>query len=368
MFHLYSKVYLDFDHNLSAYESRIVISEKYGATDKSQEFKTQYAFGNTISDIIGKDKNFDNELDFFKQIKNLANGDRFIIYCDRAAFLHLFIAWHKILLDVTDATPVWNSWRLFVEKESYRSAVTETVSHVQYDNIKVNNWSEEEFASKFSSIVVSKDPAWLQSIIFDLGLEYLMSSYLNGVSSVKSVFESKLKLLANRSLQYELYDAKINLTSNAFNKTLHDLLDIDCPDSVDDLLSHPSLEIFKDPQVWNETYQLIPSDSFGSVDISKLSKEKIELLIAAFKVVRQNLEKFQLDSPLVKKIYWLNWINNESISDSQLEDIIQSDEFCSRELISSSDYANVNILLVDWIITNYKNNNLTPIETLTISV
>jgi hypothetical protein len=368
MFHLYDKVYLDFDQNLSAYEPRVVISDRYGADDQTGGFATQYAFGKVVSDVIGEDKDFVNELDFFKQIKTLAAGNRFVVYCDKTALQHLFIAWHKILLNITDSANVWNVWKLFVDKESYRSTVTEAIEHVQYNDIKISNWNQQEFVDKFNSISVTKDSIWLQSILNDLGIEYLLASYVNGSAQTKSAFERKLKLLASRTLQAELYDTKLNVIANAYNKTLHTTLSIDCPSSVADLLSNDSLSILNDPDIWTEENQMTPSDNHGSVDIAALTGEKLSAVITAFKLVRENFQKLQSESPYVKKIEWLNWVNNASITDAELADILQSDEFCSCELVTDTDHDKVNILLVDWVIMLYKSSSLNSISDLTISV
>lgn len=368
MFHLYDKVYLDFDHNISAHEPRVVVSEQYGSSDGVvQGFATQHAFAKTVGDIIGNDKTFANELEFFQQIKQLASGGRLVVYCDNVALQHLFVAWHKILLNVT-ADNAWNIWKLFVDKESYRSAVTDTVAHVYYEDIKASTWNQQEFVNMFDTVTVTKDSAWVLSILNSLGIEYLLSSYINGSAAVAPAFESKLKLLARRTLQGELYDTKLNVIANTHNKSLHDALGIAAPASVSDLLSIPSLSILKDPLVWTEAYQLVPSDTHGSADISALTGEKLTAMITAFNLIRQDFQKTQADSPFVKKINWLTWANSESMTAEQIQTVLQSDEFSGCELVDESDHDNVNILLVDWMVMLYKTSSVNLISDLTISL
>jgi hypothetical protein len=128
------------------------------------------------------------------------------------------------------------------------------------------------------------------------------------------------------------------------------------------------LSIFKDAEVWNEGYQLVPSDTHGSANISVLSGEKLTAMIAAFKLVRQTFQKTQSDSQFIKKIDWLNWVNSESMTEAELEAVLHGDEFSACELVDELDHDKVNILLVDWIVMLYKTSSANSISDLTISI
>lgn len=369
MFHIFDKVYLNFDHNLSAYESRIVISEEIASDLGSVPSPApQHAWAKKVSDLIGADKDYDSELNFFKQVKDLADGQKFMIYCDKDAFLHLFVAWHKLLLNVTTTDNLWNIWKQFVDKESYRSTVTQQDGYVFYNDIAVNTWSRSDLDSKFSAITVTKDTSWNASILESLGVEYLLSSHLNsGSAAVSTALKNKIKLLAKRVLKGEIYDTKLNLVSNAFNKSLHDALSISKPATIIDLFSNPSLAIFNDSTIWNNNGKMVTSDSGDALNIDALSGDKLSAMIAAFRLVRQNFQKCSADSPFIEKIEWLSWACG-NLSDSQLTDLLGSPNFSATELVDDSDTDKINMLFVDWILSLYRTNSLATISDLKISV
>jgi hypothetical protein len=369
MFHLFDKVYLSFDHNLSAYESRIVISQELASDLGTVPSPApQHAWSPDVTGLIGSGKNYASELDFFKGIKTLADGDKLTVYCDKAAFLHLFIAWHKTLLNVTNSDNLWNIWKQFVDKESYRSTVTQKDDYVFFDDIAVGTWDRTVFDNKFSEITVSKDVSWNASILESLGIEYLLSTHLiNSSTAVTTALKNKITLLAKRVLKGEIYDTKINLVSNAFNKSLHDALSIPKPDTINGLFANPSLAIFNNNSIWQENAKMVTSDSGDALDIDALAGENLSAMITAFRLIRQNFQKCAADSPFIEKIEWLNWIN-VGLSDSQLTGLLNSSNFSATELVDDSDTDKINMLFVDWILSLYRTNSLNTTSDLTVSV
>lgn len=369
MFHLFDKVYLSFDHNLSAYESRIVISQELASDLGSVPSPApQHAWSPTVTGLIGSGKDYASELDFFKGIKTLADGDKLTVYCDKEAFMHLFIAWHKTLLNVTNSNNLWNIWKQFVDKESYRSTVTQKDDYVFFNDIAVETWDRTVFDNKFSEITVPKDVSWNASILESLGLEYLLSTHLiNSSTTVTTALKNKIKLLAKRVLKGEIYDTKLNLVSNAFNKSLHDALSIPKPEITKEIFSNPSLAIFNDSAIWNDNKKMVTSDTGDALNITALVNEKVPAMIAAFKLVRQDFQKCASDSPFIEKIEWLQWINS-SLSDAQLSGLLDSANFSSTELVDDSDTDKVNMLFVDWTLSLYRTNSLNTISDLTVSV
>lgn len=369
MFHLFDKVYLSFDHNLSAHESRFVISQELASDLGSVPSPApQHAWSPDVAGLIGTGKSYSSELEFFKEIKNLADGNKLTIYCDKTAFMHLFIAWHKLLLNITNSNNLWNVWKQFVDKESYRSTVTQKDDYVFFNDMAVGTWNRTEFDAKFAEITVSKDVSWNASILESLGVEYLLSTHVtNSSTAVKTALKNKIKLLAKRVLKGEIYDTKINLVSNAFNKSLHDALSISKPETVAGLFANPSLAIFNNNTIWQENAKMVTADAGDALDIDAVTGEKLSALKSAFRLIRQDFQKCEATSPLIEKIEWLNWVNG-SLSDAELTALLNSVNFSATELVDASDTDKINMLFIDWTLSLYRTNSLATISDLSISV
>lgn len=368
MFHLFDKVYLSFDYNLSAYESRIVISQELASDLGSVPSPApQHAWSPDVAGLIGIGKSYPLELEFFKEIKNLADGNKLIIYCDKTAFMHLFIAWHKLLLNITNSNNLWNVWKSFVDKESYRSTITQKNDYVFFNYMAVETWNRTEFDVKFAEITVSKDVGWNASILESLGIEYLLSTHVtNSSTAVKIALKNKIKLLAKRVLKGEIYDTKMHLVSNAFNKSLHDALSISKPETVAGLFSNPSLAIFNNNIFWQENAKMIPAEVGDALDIDAVTGEKLSALKSAVRLIRQDFQKCGATSTFIEKINWLDWVNG-SLSDEQLVELLDSANFSATELIDDSDIEKINMLFIDWILSLYRTNSLATISDLSIS-
>lgn len=370
MFHLFDKVYLEFDHYLSAYENRIVISQNTAAEvgETAPVFGTQHAWGKTVEDVIGVGKVYPTFLDFFKQIKTTAADSKLIVYCDRVALQHLFIAWHKLLLNVDTPDNLWKIWKLFVDKESYASTITQSNAPIFFNSIKVGSWNKEDFDSKFSSTSIVYDAAWHAEIINSLGIEYLLTTHLlNNSTTVSASLKNKIQLLSKRMLKGELYDTKLSIISNSFNKTFHDALGIPQPATVSDIFSNPELEIFSDSKIWIEDGRLVTANQGDSLKIELLTESDIDSIITAFNLIRQNFQKLQADSVDVTKINWLHWANT-GMTDSQLDDLLVDVNFSATNLIDSSDTDNINMLFIDWILALHRTGNINSVSDLSISL
>jgi hypothetical protein len=367
MFHLFDKVYLDFDYAISAAVNRVVISQANAPEDGQMGNPQQYAHGYRVADLIGPNKLYSSEIDFFQKIKNIADGNKTVIYCDRTAFQHLFIAWHKLLLNVSTSENLWNIWKQFVDKTAFQSSLVEIPNYVFFDSVNVESWNRAEFDSLFDSIIISKNSSWNTSILNNVGIEYLLSSYVNnGSTQVKSALKDKIKILAKRVLKGEIYDAKINAMCNAFNKSFLDMLSITTPNKINDIFLTPALSVLNDSTLWQSNGKLKPSNNNDALNIELVTGATIPQLIAAFKFIRQDYQQSLPTSPFIKKIEWLNWVNSE-LSDQQLDDLLMDPTFTAAEIVDESDRNNVNILFIDWVLGHYRANTVSTISDLSIS-
>ena len=354
MFHLFKKVYLDIDSNVDAYMQRIIISDTNGHHDGAE--KTKYA-ELSVSELIGDGKEFATELDLFKKCKELTDGadDKLIIYCDRLTFTHLFIAWHKILLANIDADSLWKVFAYHMDKQSYYSTVTTRSEHVGFDLLKPSSWDKDVFTSQFSSITVTSDTTWNNLIVNDISIDYLLATHIkSSTDAVKTALKNKMKVLAERTLQEEIYDIKLYAAVRSQDKKLHDVLSVSNVDSISDFFALPALTTLSNSAYWNENEKMTASNSSTAISLSSVSD--IPALITALKLFRVQQQGQTEDSIFVTKLDWLSWITG-TFSDEALNDLLTDENFCAAELTTDTDWHKVNILFVDSILKLYNTNN-----------
>lgn len=365
MFHLFKKVYLDIDSNIDAHKNRIIISENNGYPDG--DTKTFYTVL-TLSDLVGEDKEFSTELDLFKKCKELTddNDNQLVMYCDRMTYMHLFIAWHKVLLANTDLESLWKIFTYHMDKEAYHSTVTTRSENVGFDLLKPTSWEKDIFETQFSSIDVSPDRTWNNSILNDISLDYLLATHIKSSSdAVKTALKNKIKVLAGRTLQEEIYDIKLYAAVRSQDKKLHDTLSVSEVGSIADFFAIPALSPLSDPTYWDEGEKMTASDKSSAIDLASVSD--VPALIAALKLFRVNQQGQTEDSIFVTKLDWLSWING-TLTDESLTNLLDDDNFCAAELVTDSDWHKVNILFIDNILKLYKSSDTDSLLKYTIAL
>jgi hypothetical protein len=367
MFHLFDKVYLTFDHNISTFENRMVFSNVSGIGDGSLTTSKLKLFAQSIDDIVGKDKQFAILLELFKHIKTLTD-DKLIIYCDTASFLKLFIGWHKTVLTQTNSDSVWQNLMLYTQKESFLSSITEQSSHVYFDAVKPSSWDRQTFDEIYTLTKSKKDLNWNNSILSSLGIELLISSYLQNKSneSVKTALKNKIKILIDRVMQDEFYDSKISIMSNTFNSSLYDSLGINHNEELNmDVFDNELLCLYNDPEIWRENLKMTASSSSGAINLKIVPLEKLQRLIALTKDFRHKFQKCGLDSFDVQKLDWVLWVVDE-FTDEELDNFL-NDEL-SSEMLALNDKRQVNFLFVGWVLNQYKVNGATALSNYNIAL
>lgn len=365
MFHLFRKVYLDFDTNIDAYKNRMVISATNGVQDDTNNSFYQ---GLTVADLVGDGKEFATEIDLFKKCKELSddNDDQLIIFCDKNSFLHMFIAWHKSLLSSIDADSLWSVFTKHVDKESYNSAITGRSEHVRFDQFKPSAWDKDLFVSQFSSINVTPDRTWNNSIVDHIGIDYLLATHIvSSTEAVKAALKNKIKIFADRTMQDEIYDIKMYAALRSQDKKLHEVLSVSDIDTISSLFAKPVLASLSDPSFWNENEKMYASSKSSAITLSNVSD--VSALITALKLFRVSQQGQKEDSIFVTKLDWLSWING-TLTDETLATLLGDENVCAAELITDTDWHKVNILFIDNILKLYRSNNTDSLSKYSIAL
>jgi hypothetical protein len=373
MFHLFDKVYLEFDTKISAGINRIVISERFAAPlgiEPEAPNLIQFHYAKTVGELIGTDKAFTTELDFFKGLKLLgdANPSPLVVYCDKSAFLHLFISWNKSILENVSAADLWKIFRFSIEKETYLSKFS--ADYMTFVEYSIANWSIEEFDTKFNDLDPDKDRQWNAQIIPNLGIEVLLASYLLTQSSaISDALKSKILLLTTRSIQSELYEAKFELIVNYQNKTLHDILSVSDIQSLEELFSHPRTSIFVEQRLWTEDSVLYPTGNGSALNINAISDTDMLRLVDGFNLSRVELGGIGASTPQSDIINRLPWVVRGSMTDQELTSLLVNESFIGSSMaVGDVDIKNINIIFIDWILKLHRTANLSVLSDITVAV
>jgi hypothetical protein len=374
MFHLFDKVYLEFDAKISAQVKRVVISETCGSPHGRELEGTNQDpihYGRAITDLIGEGKTFSSELDFFKQLKVIGDSSTspLIVYCDKISFLHLFIAWHKCVLDNMSADTLWKMFNFFIEKETYLSNFLDKPSNLTFNQFNIGQWDRVVFDNKFAAISVSQDRTWNSGMIPNLGIELLLLGYVvNPSDDIKAALKSKIILLTSRSLLSEIFEAKFELILNYQNKKLQNLLAVSNLASLQELFSQPRLEIFTDPTIWNEAAVLYPAASGSSLNLEAVTTAQVTKLIDAYNLVRVEFNGISQSTPQVDIINRLPWVVAGELSDAQLTALLNNLQFSGSSVSESTDREKVNTMFVDWILGLHRSASITEITNLRLAI
>lgn len=374
MFHLFDKVYLEFDAKIRAEVKRVVISETCGSPHgKELEGLLQdpIYYGRQITDLIGEGKTFSSELDFFKQLKVVGDSSSspLVVYCDKISFLHLFIAWHKCVLDNVSANTLWKIFNFFIEKETYLSNFLDNPNNLTFNQFNIHQWDRVVFDNKFSEISVYEDRVWNSGMIPNLGIELLLLGYIVNPDDIfKSALKSKIILLTARSLLSEIFEAKFELILNYQNKKLQNLLAVSNLETLQELFSQPRLKIFTDPTIWNEAAVLYPSQSGSSLNLAAATQEQITKLIDAYKLVRVEFNGISQSNPHVDIINRLPWVVAGELTDQQLYDLLNNLQFSGSTFGETDDREKINTVFIDWILGLYRASSITEIENLRLAI
>ena len=153
MFHLFSKVYLNFDHNITHTEDRIVVSKDVGQQFSQGDTSIGKSFYQFLSIENFKDEGIENELQFFKKCKEIYDKDskRLTIYCDKISFQKLFIYWHKLILKDIKVENLWKIWSFYLQKEIYFTAMFSKTYPTFANELNEDLWNKDEFTSLYRS-------------------------------------------------------------------------------------------------------------------------------------------------------------------------------------------------------------------------
>jgi hypothetical protein len=382
MFHLFKKVYLDFDTKISMSQDRIVCSETHGGIDDLIDLsKTFYGLkinsAKSIEDLVGTEKSYNTFYDFFLSIDKFSteNNTSVYIYCDKISYYKFYFMWHKIILSNPDFSNIFNCLKAHMFRQVgilKRGRAERGVKSIS----EMNDWliTEQEAKDIWDSIILNQEEYinlsnFTKQNAQHLGIEYLLASYLyDGRYSTE--LSKTMSVLVRKDIEKILYEIKELLLGNPFHPSILKILKVengpyDFSNFVNIINDNsPLVQLLFRKDIWGENnISLLEPSSKGTIDFSSISDEEVaqlKLITHKFYGLLYLLPENNSEDELivekyfeVDKIDFIKLLRKDVLSNEDMLEILDYEishqydfagSFSSLSIQSVNDYLTVHLI------------------------
>lgn len=383
MFHLFKKVYLDFDDKINMSRDRVICSKTYGGkADAVQLSKVFYgeliASAKSIDDLIGENKSFETLIDLFEELNTRVDNtnSRVFIYCDQESYLLFIAKWLRVLLPFCDDVHAWKFLKshLFKEKNFVNSRLS--ASERFYKNAESWLMLETEFKHYWNEESLTNDQRleykpFLEKVKTSLKVEFLLAGYLYDKRYGDS-FSKCITPLIKKDLEKFLNEHKEIILVHFQRPIFQQLLEVENGpytfDNFYDMIDDPApcVKVMFKPEIWGpERSSMLPVSSSGNITFSAFTDDDIENIkkfsIIAGKIwsdeewymtLRSEIDKFEFIKMLRHKDYF---------TAEELDEIINYELFHQYHAAGSFyaiDLRTVNTYFIDHILMNHQDKSV----------
>ena len=376
MFHLFKKVYLNFDNRISIDIDRVVISKDYGISMLSTLDKIAYGElfdkSTSISELIGQGKTYENYLSFFQRLNAITEntGKRVVVYADKNSFYELASVWLKTVCPNINAEAAHEVVNLYYIKDKIYglSPHVEVRRNYQIDSSEYNI-DKQKFAEIYDGVVLDRKnyTAFVESVTDSLSLEYLLASYLYD-GSFKNPLKNRVFAITNTNTQQFLFETKSYLTSNIGRKAFQTLLGITGDNSLESVMNHTRISHWFDSSIWTidgiGDFHEKSKINFQAIDATTLQKFKDDMVL-----IHSEWEHIDPNCDSFKRIDFIQTVIDGEFSDEEFDQAIDfelnGNTGCT--LLRNHEKDRVNFYLLDYIIDSFnsgKKEKLVPYKLL----
>jgi hypothetical protein len=382
MFHLFKKVYIDFDDKINMSYDRIICSNEFGkkadAADLSRVFYGELiATSKSIDDLIGRNKSFETLIELFEELNTrVDNTDSPVyIYCDRESYIRFVAKWLRVLLPFCDAVHGWKFLKshIFKEKNFVNSRLSASESFCK----DINKWTmlEVEFKHYWDqeALITSerlKYTPFLEKVKTSLRVEFLLAGYLYD-KRYGDILAQCITPLIKKDLEKFLNEHKEIILVHFQRPIFQQLLEVQNGpytfDNFYDMMDDPAplVQLMFNPEIWGEDRSsMFAESSKGNINFSGFTDEDIENLKKYSVIVgkiwsdeewymtlRSETDKFEFIKMLRNKDYF-------TVED--LDEIINYEIFHQHHAAGSFyaiDLRTVNTYFIDHILMNHEDKS-----------
>lgn len=373
MFHLFKKVYLDYDEKINMSYDRMICSERFGGIEIGHGVD-KYFYGKVLASAKNTQE-FGDFLDRLIQCNTaLEEHDTSIfIYCDKESYYKLAITWMKVLLPSCTVAAGWKFFKSHVFKES--NFVNSRLSGKGRMLKGENDWDfiEAEFKTYWSEISVTKGVRvkyneLLNHAINSLRIEFLLAGYLYDGRYAENV-AAAMTPLVRKDLEKFLYEQKEYILVQFQNKNFQNALGVvNGPydfSNFYDMVNDPSplVEVMFRENIWGDV-GISTASSKGTINFENITDEDIENLRAfsrAATTVWNESEWYTIERGENAKFDFIKMFRDKSVLNVEDLDTIIKYEIEQSTQNSGSFYAidlrTVNTYFVDFLLQNSENKD-----------
>lgn len=279
MIHLFKKVYIASEHQISLEYDRIVVSETHGV-DLRHSAKEVYEgvlihFAKNIDELLSKVSSWEQLFDLINN--HVSSTDKkVIIYCDDNALLVMLTVWFKNLLPNSTKQSIESLIKgLIFTYNIYKAKLNSGQIEAKYDVIDADL---EVALEKYSNLTVDIPQALKETS----GVEFLLATYLSN-GQMKDHLKNSLKVLIRKDLEKYLLEVKeiflVHILTRRFTKNLG----LDKKYTYDNMFEilkdqSPIAQLFLSDRLWNFKYMTFASAKNPNIKLEAFTPSDIAVL------------------------------------------------------------------------------------------
>lgn len=379
MFHLFKKVYLDFDDRINMSYDRIICSLPYGGTGDSVDLSKVFygmrlASVRYIDELFGeKGKPFKDFLEMLELMNSKVDehNSPVYVYCDKESYFRFAILWMKILLPYLDKENGWKFMKshLFKEKNMVNSRLSSSERFAR----NLEGWVvlEAEFSVYWDAIEVTDEDRkyykpFLDKVHDSLRIEFQLCSYLYD-KRYGDHFAKGLTPLVKKDLEKFLYELKEVIIVHFQRPLFQELLRVENGpydfDNFYDMPQDPSpyIQMLFNPKIWGDTRTtLYSASSGGKINFREITPNDVRLLREYATITGRVWSDSKWITSLRSESDKFDFIhmyrNKDQLSVEDADKILEYEthhQYHSAGAFYAIDLRSVNTYFVDFILQNY---------------
>jgi hypothetical protein len=377
MFHLASKVYITSDKLIDLNVDRVVISATDGFPIHSELdgilSGKLIAYSTSISELFST-----RWLDLLAMVKSLithseSTGLPVMIYADSESFMHIMVAWYKIILKNTTQTDIENliKFNVFRYKTFYRSAYSSNSGLDTNETLfNISNLSDYYLAVDIPD--QSDITEFMNAHRNKMSVEHLLASYLAD-GSCKEELKTTLKPLIKKDLEKYLHELKEIFWTHIMTDRFLSRINIQKKSviTLPDILGSTNkfVQLFTSVAYWKSPFMTSDSSTKNNVKFDNFTDEIIDDFKEFANLAGQTWTEekvYEMIKSDIGKLDFLPCITSDTFTDEMLDSIINTESTFHHAAGSffAIDFETIN----NWLITELlqKRTNSTFIRKYTL--
>jgi hypothetical protein len=377
MFHLFKRIYLDFDHKIDLNQDRIICSNINGGNAVASEIE-KVLFGQThetvksVDDLIGPNGLYPDLISLLRRLNeiSLERDRKIFIYCDWISYYKLLTRWLKIILPHATGETTYRFLKSHIYREqsfvNYRWAERNSPFYKEW-NISSSQWSRIWNTQDCSN---EDCETFLATVMENMRVEFLLAGYLYDGRHANHL-ATAMTPLVKKNLEAFIYEHKEIMFVHLLHPRFQQVLKVENGpydfDNFYDMIydSSPMVRVLFEPEIWGEDWNILkPASSGRNINWSGFTPQKIQDLkdfsIAAgtvwtgaewYSIVKSQLNQLDMIEMFIDKDT-LNTHDIKRIVDSEI-----NDQDAVAGSFYSLDLSTVNFYFVDFLLQNHKDKD-----------